>query len=98
MHRFPPRGLTVAQQYYSLRFSSHFANGSGSVRRNALRWRIEVAPSPLSRLYKLELSYRPPAAPIVHVISPNLVDLAGGRRLPHVYEQTPSKLCLYLPG
>lgn len=31
------------------------------------------------------------------VESPDLHELSGGRRLPHVYAQVPPRLCLYLP-
>lgn len=31
------------------------------------------------------------------VVAPDLAALAEGRALPHVYEQRPPKLCLYLP-
>jgi hypothetical protein len=29
---------------------------------------------------------------------PDLVELSGGRRLPHVYAQKPPRLCLYFPS
>ena len=29
---------------------------------------------------------------------PDLLELARGRRLPHVYDQNPPRLCLYLPN
>jgi hypothetical protein len=35
--------------------------------------------------------------PRVFVEDPDLLALADGRRLPHVYEQRPPRLCLYLP-
>lgn len=41
--------------------------------------------------------YRQDATPHVLVVMPDLIDLAGGRKLPHVYEQRPTRLCLYLP-
>jgi hypothetical protein len=31
-------------------------------------------------------------------MDPHLPTLASGRELPHVYEQDPTRLCLYLPG
>jgi hypothetical protein len=31
------------------------------------------------------------------VEQPNLLELAGGRKLPHVYGQQPTELCLHLP-
>jgi hypothetical protein len=98
MHRFRSRGLTVAQQYHALRSSTVFSGGTGFISRNALSWKTEVAPSPVSRLYGLKISYKPPATPNVYVASPDLGDLSGGRKLPHVYEQRPVTLCLYLPG
>ena len=52
---------------------------------------------PLSRLYMLRIDYQQGDAPDVSVVDPDLVDLAGGRKLPHVYEQRPTRLCLYLP-
>jgi hypothetical protein len=98
MYQFGGGDLTVAQQYHALRFSAAFPGGSGSVGHNVLRWRVGVTPSPVSRLYTLGISYKPPDTPNIHVFDPNLIDLAGGRRLPHVYEQEPTQLCLFLPG
>src|SRR5216683_2487856 len=98
MPRFRSGDLTVAQQYHSLRFSSALTGGSGFIRRGALHWQVEIAPSPLSRFYSLKIYYKPPASPTVVVTAPDLVDLAGGRKLPHVYSQQPPTLCLYLPG
>ena len=54
--------------------------------------------SDLSRQYLGEVTMEDGEAPRVFVRSPNLHDLAGGRGLPHVYEQRPPRLCLYLPG
>ncbi|WP_297494684.1 hypothetical protein [Acidocella sp.] len=36
--------------------------------------------------------------PTVFVEQPDLVALAEGRKIPHVYSEAPLKLCLYLPG
>ena len=36
--------------------------------------------------------------PEVFVEHPDLSLLAGGATLPHVYDQRPARLCLYLPG
>lgn len=32
------------------------------------------------------------------VDDPDLTELAQGERIPHVYQQKPTRLCLYLPG
>lgn len=36
--------------------------------------------------------------PTVIVRAPDLNALADGKKLPHVYQQRPARLCLYLPG
>src|ERR1700722_737352 len=92
----PPK-LNVAQQLYGLR-SNPIAQGAGEVRRDQLYWRYKTRPTPLSREYDVHLAYRVGMPPKVYVRDPQLVELAPGRRLPHVYEQCPARLCLYLPG
>jgi hypothetical protein len=57
-----------------------------------------ASPTPFSRRYGLRIDYRHGRVPRVFVEHPNLVALADGRRLPHVYAQQPPRLCLYLPG
>lgn len=51
----------------------------------------------MSREYEIRIDYRPGDVPKVFVEEPDLVSLAGGRRLPHVYQKRPARLCLYLP-
>ena len=43
------------------------------------------------------LDYQLGDSPRAYVDDPDLIALAGGRRLPHVYQQQPPCLCLYLP-
>lgn len=93
----PRRPLTAAQQFLSLRMSP-IAPGAGSLRTGRLLWRFPVTPSPLSRQYAARIEYALGHAPKVFIEAPDLIDLAAGRRLPHVYEQCPPRLCLYLPG
>ena len=52
----------------------------------------------MSRSYSIRLNYYVNHAPTAIVEGPDLFVLAGGRPLPHVYEQEPPRLCLYLPG
>lgn len=89
--------LTLAQQYEGLK-SSPYCHGSGSNRRGVLIWRYEAKPSPLSRIYRLKLVFRLGDNPKVIVEEPDLAILANGKALPHVYDQKPPRLCLYLPG
>jgi hypothetical protein len=91
------RRLTAAQQYLNLRTAA--ANPVGGVLgRDGLTWRCTVSPTPLSRTYRLRIEYHRGLTPKVFVEDPDLSELAEGRRLPHVYEQRPAQLCLYLPG
>jgi len=66
--------------------------------RNTLSWEFTARPSPLGRGYQLRLTYTLKQSPEVIVITPDLVELAGGTKLPHVYSETPVRLCLFLPG
>jgi hypothetical protein len=93
----PQRSLTAAQQFLNLR-TSPIASGDGTLRAGRLVWRFSTSPSPLSRLYTARIEYRQEGTPAIFVEVPDLTDLALGRRLPHVYEQKPPRLCLYLPG
>lgn len=63
-----------------------------------LTWDFEAQPTPISRPYHLRVHYRQGGTPDVLALAPDLCSLAGGRDLPHVYEQRPTRLCLYLPG
>lgn len=92
-----PRPLTVAQQFINLRANPACA-GEGKLRGNSLTWEFLVRPTPLSREYRARLAFRLNDSPHVFIDQPNLQVLAEGRRLPHVYQQRPTRLCLYLPG
>ena len=90
------RSLTAAQQFIGLQLSRICA-GKGILRLGRLVWEFETRPRPLSRVYKLRIVYRQEGTPHVLVIEPDLAELASGRKLPHVYEQKPVRLCVYLP-
>jgi hypothetical protein len=95
--RFRTPCLTAAQQYFLLR-NSPISVGYGGLRRENLHWTFDAAPTPLGRTYTIRIAYRERDRPDVRCIAPDLVALAGGRKLPHVYPGSPPKLCLYLPG
>src|SRR5439155_25636673 len=90
---YRPAGLTAAQQYYVLRAANPLG-GCGRLSRGSLTWVYSARPSPIGRLYSMELDYRQGEHPKVTVINPNLLALTGGKDLPHVYEQDPTLLCL----
>lgn len=91
-----PRSLTAAQQFLNLRINP-ICSGTGTLHAGRLVWRYRVSPTPLSREYDVRIDYRQGDIPTVFVDKPDLTALAEGRRLPHVYEQKPTRLCLYLP-
>ena len=91
------RVLTAAHQFMHLK-ANPICCGAGSLKPGRLTWRYGASPTPLSRRYSLRIEYRQGAKPDVFVDQPDLVELSGGRRLPHVYAQRPPRLCLYLPN
>lgn len=91
-----PQPLSLVQQLQRLRATS-LSTGSGNLRRGKLLWDFEARPTPLSRTYKVQIRYRCGGSPDAYVLEPHLPTLAGGRRLPHVFQQDPPRLCLYLP-
>jgi len=92
------RPLTAAQQFVNLR-GNPICAGTGELRAGRLVWRYSASPTPMSRVYQMRIDYRHGDVPQVFVDDPDLAGLAEaeGRRLPHVYQQRPARLCLYLP-
>lgn len=91
----PP--LTAVQQLVNLK-SNPISEGVGSVRLGKLTWQFTAQPDPLSRVYSALIQYQQGGVPKVYIREPDLGALADGRKLPHVYQQNPLQLCLYLPG
>ena len=93
----PPRrkDLSLCQQLLLLRTSPN-CPGRGGISGGRLIWRFDARPTPLSRTSSIRIEYRSGAAPDVFVEKPNLVQLAAGRELPHIY-RNPLRLCLYMP-
>jgi len=78
--------------------TSHQCRGEGSLVAGSFIWEFWARPTPLSRRYKLRIKFRHGDSPHVYVDDPDLTILAEGKKLPHVYKQKPTRLCLYLPG
>lgn len=91
------RPITAAHQYLHLR-TNPISSGSGRLGPGRLMWRFVTSPTSFSRRYRVRIQYRQGGKPDVFVEEPDLLELADGRRLPHVYEQNPPRLCLYLPN
>lgn len=90
------KALSPEQQWIRLR-SSPICRGHGAVRHGELIWNFDVQPNPLCRVYRLQIRFKRLGAPSVIVLNPNLGELAGNRRLPHVYSSAPARLCLHFP-
>jgi hypothetical protein len=92
----PTLNLNLAQQLFSLR--QFYPEGEGAIKHPVLTWEGQLTPTPLSRTYYTRVTYRVGSAPETRVLSPSLVELADGRRIPHLYSQKDRRLCLYVPG
>ena len=90
------RGLSAAQQALHLKRSLDFP-GVVDLRPGRLSWTGGIKPNPLSRCYDVRLDFSVGESPRAIVEAPDLHALSGGRKLPHVYDQHPPRLCLYLP-
>src|ERR1039458_4583389 len=64
-----------------------FPRGKTTTSKDSIWWVGEIAPNEYSRTYSLKLCYKQNSSPRVWVKTPNLKQLAGDRRLPHVYNQ-----------
>jgi hypothetical protein len=93
--RMPP--LTVEVQLAFLR-RNPTCSGEGSVRLGKLRWQFNCIPTPMARTYRIDVQYKVGTNPDVFVIDPHLPTLAKGQKLPHVYSEEPTELCLWLPS
>ncbi len=92
------RKLTTAQQYFGLD-NSLICRGHGKLHHGNLVWEFEARPTPLCRTYRVRIKYMErKGSPEVYIVDPDPSDLAKSRRIPHVYDQKPARLCLYLPG
>lgn len=90
----------ITQLYHLRALGLGTANGVLLNRRTKLRFDFSVRPTLISREYscRIELSsggYVPEA----YVLRPDLQELAGGERPPHIYDHVDgvTRLCLYYP-
>ena len=93
--RRPP--LSAEVQLAFLR-SNQTCAGEGSIRLGKLRWQFDCTPTPMARTYRVEIKYKVGANPDIFVIDPHLPTMAKGQKLPHVYSEEPTELCLWLPS
>ena len=94
-----PRPL-ITQLYHLRALGLLHANGVLLNRRTRLRFDFSVRPTRISREYscRIELSHLG-NDPEAYVLSPNLQELAEGKRPPHIYDYVNgvTQLCLFYP-
>ncbi|MGE3968305.1 MAG: hypothetical protein AB7F08_08690 [Dongiaceae bacterium] len=88
--------LTAAQQFVNLR-GNPICRGDGVLRAGWFSWCYSATPSALSREYDIRIEFRQGGRPKIFADGPDLQRLANGRHIPHLYQQKPPRLCLYLP-
>ncbi len=92
--------IGIREQYLALK---QFCPGAVVITDNdkTVRWEGTLQPTPFSREYRVVIKYTLSHPPVCVVKEPDLLALAGGREIPHIYQnQTGIKgtqLCLYLP-
>jgi hypothetical protein len=66
--------------------------------RHSISWEHTVKPSPISRAYRLRLTFSWDKGVKIFVIDPKPLELPAGKfKLPHVYSTPKQQLCLYYP-
>lgn len=84
-------GLSPAQQAFALH--ARFPDAKGTLKAGRLVWTGLLQPTPLSRSYRIEITYRHRQWPRVRVL--DSLQTRDGRSLPHVYSD--GTLCLHEP-
>jgi hypothetical protein len=85
-------GLSAAQQAFALH--ARFPDAKGALKAGRLVWTGLLQPTPLSRSYRVEISYGPGREPRVRVLES--LATREGKSLPHVFAD--GTLCLHEPG
>lgn len=84
--------LSLAQQAFDLR--RRFPSGEVRLAATRLVWTGSIQPTPLSREYRVQVTFRSDRAPEVRVL--DTLEGRPGESLPHVYRE--GTLCLHQPG
>lgn len=96
MRYYRQRSLGCSVQVLHLR--KHYPSGEFNLKKGNLIWTGFVTPHGGARQYEIKLHYRPLFRPEVSVVSPNLTELSGGKRVPHLFSQQEQTLCLHYHG
>lgn len=86
----------LGYQFAALKWSP-IAPGEGKLNASYFYWECDIRPTELGRTYRVLIFYGGDYVPRAFVLSPNLQELAGGKKIPHLYSQEKGYLCLYHP-
>jgi len=86
----------LGYQYAALKQST-IASGNGKLTSSYFYWECDIRPTELGRTYRVLIFYGGDHVPRAFVLSPNLQELAGNKKIPHLYSQEKGYLCLYHP-
>ena len=88
-----PIGIQKAQ------IRNKFQNGifKGTTKSNSFIFEWNIAPTPFSKSYTIQLRYKN-SSPNVYVVAPMPLEVFDkGKKLPHVYNHKEQRICLYYP-
>ena len=88
--------LSTAVQAMSLR--KYFPDTEVRTKIDVLTWEGVASARESSMEYQLRLAYKLGERPDFWVIEPNLQEIAGERKIPHLFSQTEQSLCLHYSG
>lgn len=100
MERLEHPEISIRDQYLALK---QYCPGTVEILDNdkTVRWEGTLQPTPVSREYQVVIKYTINHPPVCVVKSPDLLALAGDRKIPHTYQNQTgirgTQLCLYLP-
>tara|TARA_R110002167_G_scaffold49026_3_gene143951 strand:- start:1939 stop:2430 length:492 start_codon:yes stop_codon:yes gene_type:complete len=92
--------IGIREQYLALK---RFCPGTVVIVDNdkTVQWEGTLQPMPFSREYQVVIRYTLSHPPVCIVKDPDLLALAEGRKIPHIYQNQTgirgTQLCLYLP-
>lgn len=85
--------LNIAHQLRDLQ--RLYPDGNGRIARDRLVWQGKLKPSAFSREFLTQIEYQEGHFPTTRVLQPSIRELAGDRKLPHVFCGVGDPLCLF---
>jgi len=98
LKQFASNKVSLDKQLYLLKVK--FPQGRGYIKKGKLIWNCNLDLGDEYGRFKIKLLYNLQSSPQVFVVEPNLYDITGGEKPPHIYvfNQDETKLCLFYPS